>query len=56
MKEQLIEHNINCYEEQDMIDEEETLKKYGYAKTADCMWAKTYKKNNVTVVLKREWD
>ena len=54
--EERIKHNINCYEEQDMIDEEELLKKYGYIKTADCMWLKMYKKSNVTVVLNREWD
>ena len=55
MKNEVIKHVINCYEEIDMKEEEENLKRYGYVKTSDCMWTKIYKKNNVTVVLNREY-
>ena len=55
MKNEVIKHVINCYEEIDMKEEEENLKRYDYVKTSDCMWTKIYKKNNVTVVLNREY-
>lgn len=31
------------------------LKSTGYTKTADCMWAKIYKKDDTEIVIHREW-
>lgn len=50
-----MKHDVNCYEEIDMIEEEENLLNYGYMKTSDCYWVKIYKKDNVTVILHREY-
>ncbi len=34
---------------------ERELKSNGFRKTADCMWVKIYEKENVQVVLQREY-
>lgn len=31
------------------------LARTGYAKTADCMWAKIYRKGNLEVIVSREY-
>jgi hypothetical protein len=46
---------MNCYEEKEMQQLERGLKRDGFRKTADCMWAKIYEKDNEMVVLTREW-
>ena len=34
---------------------ENGLKKFGFTKTSDCMWAKIYTKGNTEYVITREW-
>lgn len=46
---------INCYTEEDMMYHVSQLKRYGYTKTADCMWTKIFEKDDNMVILNREF-
>ena len=46
---------INCYTEKDMNYNISQMKRYGYTKTSDCMWAKIFEKGESKVVLTREY-
>lgn len=46
---------LNIYTEKDMNYNESQLKRYGYKKVSDCMWAKIYSKADNEVTLNREY-
>ncbi len=46
---------LKAMNENEMKFYEVGLKKLGYVKTNDCMWAKIYKKDNLEYVITREY-
>lgn len=49
------EVTINCYDEETRRYHQSQLKRYGYVKTADCMWTQIWEKESNTVILNREY-
>ena len=49
----MLRTEIKAYTENEMREIERKLKVTGYAKTHDCMWAKSETKNNNEIVLTR---
>lgn len=46
---------LRAMNESEMKFYETSLKKLGYIKTNDCMWAKIYHKDNVDYIISREY-
>ncbi len=46
---------LKIYTEKDMSYNISQLKRYGYKKTHDCMWALIFEKDNSIVTLQREY-
>lgn len=46
---------LKANSESEMRFFENGLKKFGFTKTSDCMWAKIYTKGNTEYVITREW-
>lgn len=48
-------HHMTFHSEEEQKKFEAKLKLDGFKKTADCMWAKIYTKDNFEIVINREW-
>ena len=51
----MIKSEIKVYSEKVEKEIIAKLARTGYAKTADCMWAKIYRKGNLEVIVSREY-